>query len=100
HTSFSRDWSSDVCSSDLGARSFAGPDVDGVLADAAALLEPVLDGGAEVDAAIEARDASLVGGVPEAGVGPRLQPVALAGLVVIRSEERRVGKHAKPGGSR
>ena len=41
-------------------------------ADAAPLLQAAIDGGAEMDAAIQARDARLFGCSPEAREGARL----------------------------
>src|SRR5690606_39683206 len=76
HTSFSRDWSSDVCSSDLAGR----------------VEEPIgRGGGVDVQDGGYAADVEVLGGlavvVDDGGGGPELD----------RSEERRVGKESRFG---
>src|SRR5690606_40260692 len=72
HTSFSRDWSSDVCSSDLTAvKEVAGAITSATLATVA-VFAPI----------------GFVGGF----VGELFRPFA---LTVARSEERRVGKEGR-----
>src|SRR5690606_39733923 len=73
HTRFSRDWSSDVCSSDLA--SSLGGDVDGMLAEAVTLHENTL---VKIPEQLSYVEASTL-------------PCA-----ATRSEERRVGKEGRP----
>src|SRR5690606_40887223 len=80
HTTFSRDWSSDVCSSDLVAR-------DLLEREEAVALAAVLDEGG-LQRRLEPGDAALV------DVGLLL---FLRGL--LRSEERRVGKGGRSEGA-
>src|SRR5690606_40532619 len=94
HTRFSRDWSSDVCSSDLhamhvgdGGQHLGGAGAD-ALADGAAFGEHVAAGGKLV-----ALDDLAGAGLH--GLRTGLQDVQLA---VVRSEERRVGKTLKAEG--
>ncbi len=64
----------------------------GVIADAPPLREAVDDGGAEMDAAVEPRDAGFVGGLGETLEGARIASVRRTGLVlerVVLAEERR-----------
>src|SRR5690606_41047347 len=77
HTRFSRDWSSDVCSSDLFAAGTGG----------------VGSGAAEVN-----RDADVAFGgedLPGGGSGGYAQAVQRAVEFGGRSEERRVGKECR-----
>src|SRR5690606_40263037 len=76
HTSFSRDWSSDVCSSDLDLH-------DGALDDVAIVevLDRLVDGGEEVLLRPDVVDGDLRRGRGGGGVD--------------RSEERRVGKECR-----
>src|SRR5690606_39300217 len=78
HTSFSRDWSSDVCSSDLPQRVVVVADRDAV---------PCRDRRGRVEARRGLGD--LVGGLPVLGGVVRVDHGRHADL---RSEERRVGK--------
>src|SRR5690606_39955722 len=75
HTRFSRDWSSDVCSSDL---------VDRYRHDIASIITDTVE---KWDAAETTEKIELM-------VGRDLQYIRLNGTVVgaLRSEERRVGK--------
>src|SRR5690606_39985955 len=82
HTSFSRDWSSDVCSSDLPRPR--GPQ---------RVVGRRRRGGGAVAARL--RGVGPAVGVPR-GRGDRRLPVVLArGQVPQRSEERRVGKESR-----
>src|SRR5207302_3082678 len=86
HTRFSRDWSSDVCSSDLGALAadaLAVDDVElGLLERRGHLVLDHLDPGAVAD---------HLAGVLEALDAPDVEPHR----GVERSEERRVGKECR-----
>src|SRR5690606_39948690 len=92
HTSFSRDWSSDVCSSDLGAP--LGTDLPGGQQPAAAAAP------AGCLALAEWRPADPLAAVGPALAGPAgakferaLRPApARRGRAGARSEERRVGR--------
>src|SRR5690606_40819834 len=96
HTRFSRDWSSDVCSSDL----VADAEVDG-----GGLVEAAL--GEEDPAGLGLRGGGELLRVPLGGDLVGLdQADALAALVggvvpalLVRSEERRVGKEWSSGSS-
>src|SRR2546422_7990404 len=79
HTRCSRDWSSDVCSSDLllVARLVAQIGARAVLL----AVEDVLDGAAGLPLALARLDLVV--------------PVVRAGVVRDRSEERRVGKECR-----
>src|SRR5690606_40880176 len=89
HTRFSRDWSSDVCSSDLRRQSvtaigFLTVTVTGLLCDAGTIqhgLRRRLRGGG-----------ALAGQQNKAGPLPRLKTVEAILQQQTRSEERRVGK--------
>src|SRR5690625_7038195 len=101
HTRWPRDWSSDVCSSDLGHGTFVGqlslsPLVDGLLFrarlndgnDLRALREVV-----EVRIALDLSVAEQLVGHYRGTTNPEL-----TGLVdEMRSEERRVGKEGRAG---
>ena len=63
-------------------------------ADAAALLQPLIDGGPEMDAAIEPGNSGLLRRRPEAGEPARLQPIVQMGRILeseILAKER--GQH-------
>src|SRR5690606_39326780 len=85
HTRFSRDWSSDVCSSDLSfARTYEVHGSDRAII--AGLLDMKTDDKRIKDALVLA---------PEEGVNFRFKSVGNASTLhpnTIRSEERRVGK--------
>src|SRR5207249_8522785 len=87
HTRSKRDWSSDVCSSDLGR--VAGAAAHGAALTAGEAALPAADGGKEaagrVDGAAAHRGVQAGDLVGEA----RYQPAA------TRSEERRVGKECR-----
>src|SRR5690606_39454985 len=99
HTRFSRDWSSDVCSSDLGSSSSAKLEIfswwtgageeDGLLALLELFQEKYPD--------IEVENAAVAGGAgtnAKAVLASRMQ-----GNDPPSSEERRVGKEGEPTGS-
>src|SRR5690606_40696567 len=96
HTSFSRDWSSDVCSSDLESRDI-----------------PIAYGNPAVDLLISP-DGKVMGAITETKTGERTAIGAKAVILATngfganrellarfcpRSEERRVGKECRPGGA-
>src|SRR5207249_6722394 len=89
HTRSKRDWSSDVCSSDLGAQDRAGLGVAG-----------------DVEALGQAEIGDLDSRQRAAGSGQRRsRPFLLAACCLLpaaryRSEERRVGKECRGGGWR
>src|SRR5690606_41014861 len=84
HTRFSRDWSSDVCSSDLCvdmAQQFAAVDAAKLWIGIGKML---------TDVAQRAR--------PQQGIAERMQQHIAIGMgdhTMIRSEERRVGKECR-----
>src|SRR5690606_40702714 len=87
HTRFSRDWSSDVCSSDLAAMSLA------FIWGQAGLLcfgQSVFFGTGAYIAGLGAK--GMLPGLPE--LGWSVLPLAFLGSA-IRSEERRVGKECR-----
>src|SRR5207302_4857044 len=79
HTRFSRDWSSDVCSSDL-AIPLRIPDLDGTRAD-----------GIQDDVIVRVHTDAGITGLGEADASPEV----VKALVDARSEERRVGKECR-----
>src|SRR5690606_40773562 len=97
HTRFSRDWSSDVCSSDLEAD-----------ADAALQLVGIEVLAARVDRQAVGRDVLGRGGgvlfahaAAPSRTGAKINPAGQSGggaSLGIRSEERRVGKEREFGG--
>src|SRR5690606_40946309 len=100
HTRFSRDWSSDVCSSDLlpilgvvpGALDVvAGEGADGVVGRPEREEEEV---GAVAVGAAEDVDALVAGG------GAVVRHAGLEEVGVVRSEERRVGRERRAEWSR
>src|SRR5690606_40973163 len=92
HTRFSRDWSSDVCSSDLRASAAAALGF-GTDANAAAAL-------ARIEQGAGLRMQQLAPG--RSDVEPEVHHVAVPHDVVLafRSEERRVGKEGRAGSVR
>src|SRR5207302_6191666 len=96
HTRFSRDWSSDVCSSDLGAGAAKHLAGEG---EALGDLDDL-----EAELGVDAEDREVGGqrdGRAGSGVGVDLdvaQVDAFPGGGIFRSEERRVGKECKSGG--
>src|SRR5690606_39949555 len=70
HTSFSRDWSSDVCSSDLS----------------------LLRNSNGVDHSVDAQ--WLMAGIMDKGIVIPIVAIRFSGLMSYRSEERRVGNRA------
>src|SRR5207302_2507918 len=96
HTRFSRDWSSDVCSSDLRLRARAVGRLDRLAEDGRdpveALLDPRLTGTLLEGLGVLERDRDEVREcVEQPEVGP-IEPVRLP-----RSEERRVGTECGAG---
>src|SRR5207253_6263287 len=93
HTRWPRDWSSDVCSSDLGAQQIANA-LAGHRRD-----HERLDTGGPLDRLGGLRAGGLVEGVDLVEgdqFGLVLQPLAIGGEF-LRSEERRVGKEGSAG---
>src|SRR5690606_40651811 len=88
HTRFSRDWSSDVCSSDLRGAAADVLAAASRLAHAGGAADVVA---AVVDAAALARADFVFGGAGAAGAVVRTH-IAFAVIRALRSEERRVGK--------
>src|SRR5690606_40426360 len=86
HTRFSRDWSSDVCSSDLRRSAGLGPD--------GARHRAVVDQGRLIASAIEHMAVEAI--VRRVAFGPGKPPAVMTGIgikhLVPRSEERRVGE--------
>src|SRR5690606_39558057 len=80
HTSFSRDWSSDVCSSDLTAAVAALPDE------------------AEICGCNGVCKGKITGAITEKGL-TTLEAVRAHTKASARSEERRVGKECRSRGS-
>src|SRR5690606_39370336 len=98
HTRFSRDWSSDVCSSDLrrgGARRVAG---EGTVGVGAGLEGDVLVGRA--DRALGQGLELVVALAGEIDLGLAVAVEVVAGDPHPRSEERRVGKEWRARGAR
>src|SRR5690606_39497425 len=93
HTRFSRDWSSDVCSSDLGTNG------TGTTVRAPSATRRVR---ARLARRITAQRPASVKQVlePLAAIHRELHPNADLALLQRRSEERRVGKEWRCGGSR
>src|SRR5690606_40621308 len=87
HTSFSRDWSSDVCSSDLGAPARLADTLhlDLRLSAASAAAGPAQLN--NVAAAIQLKDELMTFDISDS--------TAFGGSIVTRSEERRVGKESR-----
>src|SRR5439155_3829881 len=81
HTRWPRDWSSDVCSSDLPADPLRGDH------------RPPCDLLVQADAA--GGDDLLVEGLLEECVGEAITDRAATGTLFERSEERRVGKESR-----
>src|SRR5207253_5119069 len=99
-TRWPRDWSSDVCSSDLGDRVFAG------IARGAGLLIVLALAGVFVFLAIEGIpgiNQAVATYAPRDGfldyIGPLVFGTVLAAVLALRSEERRVGKGCRCGGA-
>src|SRR5690606_40381007 len=86
HTRFSRDWSSDVCSSDLAVVAEALRHGERLVA----VADAHLGAGAPVTGQVPA---SPVG--PHPIVGPGTGPHPVVGPGTGRSEERRVGKEGR-----
>src|SRR5207245_4190472 len=92
-----RDWSSDVCSSDLGGRVPAGRGAGAAGRGGAAAAVADLSGGAGRRRAGRRADGGFGRGSDLAGPGgrERVRGGAGFGAVVVRSEERRVGKEGE-----
>src|SRR5207302_2873770 len=97
HTRFSRDWSSDVCSSDLeGNRAVE----ERVLSDLERLYPGQIRGNAVTRRFLHTRE-GIIACRPGSWQCRPPQYIGLRGLVLAgRSEERRVGKEWRSGGSR
>src|SRR5690606_39486392 len=89
HTRFSRDWSSDVCSSDLQFADYIYPGLDQLVSEAARLR---YRSAAEFTSAITVR--SPFGGGIFGGQTHSQSPESMF-THVSRSEERRVGKECR-----
>src|SRR5207249_6969871 len=97
HTRSKRDWSSDVCSSDLFVTLAGSADkvLTGKLNNAGTVIEKdsgrlVLDGTATLN--------NQAGGVHDFQSDAGMSPTTSAGLKLVnRSEERRVGKECRSG---
>src|SRR5690606_40377996 len=87
HTRFSRDWSSDVCSSDLPSANAAGAEFAGVTVSTEGAVNV-----SYADGSVEA-----IGSVAVAGfIAPTgLKRVGSSNWESTRSEERRVGKERR-----
>src|SRR5690606_40836003 len=96
HTRFSRDWSSDVCSSDLdGYDNSARVYQDGDGGGTARFLHANIDqNGRDLDVRVEQEGHTLTANVNQEGWGNSAD-VEMDGR---RSEERRVGKECGAGG--
>src|SRR5690606_40727513 len=95
HTRFSRDWSSDVCSSDLNAG--VASVVDTVSLDSsngAVVADFAVDN--NIQLVIIGPEAPLVAGVADA---VRKRGIPVFGPGRLRSEERRVGKERRGRGA-
>src|SRR5690606_40440386 len=90
HTRFSRDWSSDVCSSDLETLAIVGESGSGKSTTARAILGLVeaTRGKIETAPGKSSRPVQMVFQDPFASLNPRLN-------VEARSEERRVGRERR-----
>src|SRR5206468_8878029 len=95
HTRSDRDWSSDVCSSDLclGSRLLSGaidPDVARALTDADGVTLAQAYAGAGLDPAHLGRDGEAL-----RRIGRFVELHVEQGRGLVRSEERRVGKECR-----
>src|SRR5690606_40010292 len=99
HTRFSRDWSSDVCSSDLKMAGYIGYRVAGVLGMINAVLATIVPTIIMMIILLtflsSMKDQPWVQGMTRAVV-----PVVCVMLATLRSEERRVGKECRYRGGR
>src|SRR5207302_7247365 len=92
-TRFSRDWSSDVCSSDLAQPAvLAGPRGDRHLALVAVAVSQVAAPGIGVEPDFPGDPGRHAGGGVERRQRQPGQAMLIAEKAVARSEERRVGK--------
>src|SRR5690606_39723286 len=97
HTSFSRDWSSDVCSSDLGTPSlFSGDAIARLLDGVRARLPLAPDAEITLEANPGAVEAARFAAYREAGVNR----LSIGIQSFRRSEERRVGRGGRSRGVR
>src|SRR5690606_39470625 len=95
---FSRDWSSDVCSSDLGNAEVAVERLDALILSGGGDVAPERYGATRhpaVGGVDEARDAWEVALIAQAR--QRSLPILAIcrGVQILRSEERRVGKEGR-----
>src|SRR5204862_1492017 len=95
HTRSLRDWSSDVCSSDLtAARLFPLPEY--VTRILVRVRLEFIDHGHAVEAGQRTTPSQVVDGAPPSHSATRVEPAD--SLSCPRSEERRVGKGGRPWG--
>src|SRR5207247_5924650 len=94
HTRSTRDWSSDVCSSDLGENVFDGQQARGF--GGLGVLDHLARGAVLYDTAGVEQDQLIGGGVAEVEILSNEEDGAGKG----RSEERRVGEGGGGGGGR
>src|SRR5690606_40678738 len=92
HTRFSRDWSSDVCSSDLSQLCPAPAKVSLTVTKGGGPRNPWRPERAITRRSTAASDAAANAASSAAGIAPTN---AASSAAVIRSEERRVGKGEK-----
>src|SRR5207302_6783508 len=94
HTRFSRDWSSDVCSSDLGGLMAYAADFSDLFRRTATFVDKILKGAKPADLPVEQPTKfELVINLKTAKALGLTIPPSLLG----RSEERRVGKECGSG---
>src|SRR5690606_39893324 len=97
HTRFSRDWSSDVCSSDLALRVMS---TLGLLDDRDRLISELPFGTrrrVDMARALAGDPRTLLLDEPFSGLGDRERPL-MSQIIHERSEERRVGKECSTRG--
>src|SRR5690606_39511584 len=94
HTRFSRDWSSDVCSSDLGPTGVGKTELVRLLALA---IHGKADAFCRIDMNTLAQEhyAAALTGAPPGYVGSKEGTTLFDEQALARSEERRVGKECR-----
>src|SRR5207249_7078317 len=96
HTSSKRDWSSDVCSSDLTLKDLDGLAADGVTRVVLRVQTP--ESGRAIFSIYDENDASAgVGTLMRVGFPDEQLSVETHSVINKRSEERRVGKERRRG---